>query len=43
MYLEGHDESLNISLGILLIFPFQWENLASWIACIMQRDLTYLQ
>lgn len=43
MYLEGHDESLNISLGILVIFPFQWENLASWVVGILQRHLTYLQ
>lgn len=43
MYFEGHDESLNISLDILVIFHFQWESLASCILCILQRHLTYLQ
>lgn len=28
MYFEGRDESLNISLDILIIFHFQWESLS---------------
>lgn len=36
MYFEGHDETLSILLGILVIFPFQWVILASWTLCSLE-------
>lgn len=36
MYSEGHDETLGILLGILVIFPFQWVIFASWTLCSLE-------